>query len=108
MAGHEHGIGLERSAGSVSVNGIKPCPPSCSATADWQGMKISAEATTAVPFVIYNGTSEQMVKAGPKTSFHLMVMLNDAQTGVRDPLRERVGDDHARPARSSTTSGSGR
>ena len=38
-----------------------------------------------MPFVIYNGTSEQMVKPGPKTSFHLMVMLSDAQTGVAIP-----------------------
>ena len=43
-------------------------------------MKITAQAMTAVPFVIYNGTSEQMVKPRPKTSFHLMVMLNDAET----------------------------
>jgi uncharacterized protein involved in high-affinity Fe2+ transport len=38
-----------------------------------------------VPFVIYNGTSEQMIKPGAKTSFHLMVMLSDAQTGVAIP-----------------------
>ena len=56
-------------------------------------MKIRAEATTAVPFVIYDGTSEQMVKPGPKTSFHLMVMLNDAHTGVAIPYATRVGDD---------------
>ncbi len=40
---------------------------------------------TAVPFVVFNGTKEQMVKPGPKTSFHLMVMLNDAHTGVAIP-----------------------
>jgi uncharacterized protein involved in high-affinity Fe2+ transport len=40
---------------------------------------------TPVPFVIFNGSSEQMVKPGPKTSFHLMVMLNDEHTGVPIP-----------------------
>ena len=76
--------------------------------ADWQGMKITAQAMTAVPFVIYNGTTEQDGQAAQGRSFHLMVMLNDAQTGVRDPVRERLGDDHARAGRSSTTSASGR
>ena len=84
--GHEHGLGLQHaSAGSVSVNGVKAVPTQLLGSAFWQGMKISVEATTPLPFVIYNGTSEQMVKAGPKTSFHLMVMLSDAQTGVAIP-----------------------
>ena len=39
---------------------------------------------TAVPFVVYNGTSERLVKPG-KASFHLMVFLNDAHTGVVIP-----------------------
>ena len=51
---------------------------------DWQGMKITAQAMTPVPFVVYNGTSRQMVKPG-KASFHLMVMLNDADTDVPIP-----------------------
>ena len=72
-------------AGSVSVDGVKAVPTQPLGSADWQGMKITAEATTPLPFVIYNGTSEQLVKAGPKSSFHLMVMLNDAQTGVAIP-----------------------
>jgi Fe2+ transport protein len=71
--------------GSVSVDGIKAVPTQLLGSALWPGMKISVEATTPLPFVIYNGTSEQMVKAGPKTSFHLMVMLSDAQTGVAIP-----------------------
>ncbi|HYB28558.1 MAG TPA: iron transporter [Solirubrobacteraceae bacterium] len=71
--------------GSVSVDGIKPVPTQILGTAIWQGMKITAQAMTAVPFVIYDGTSEQMVKPTSKTSFHLMVMLNDSQTGVAIP-----------------------
>ena len=72
-------------ASEMSVAGIKPVPTQILGTADWQGMKIAAQAMTAVPFVIYNGTSERMVKPGPHTSFHLMVMLNDSQTGVAIP-----------------------
>jgi len=89
MAGMNMGSGSSSSASAsgsgVSVDGVKPVPTQPLGSADWQGMKISAEATTPLPFVIYNGTSEQMVKAGPKASFHLMVMLSDAQTGVAIP-----------------------
>ncbi len=79
---------MNMSSGSgkgMSVDGIKPVPTQVLASTSWQGMKITARAMTAVPFVIYDGTTEKMVKPGPKTSFHLMVMLNDAQTGVPIP-----------------------
>jgi len=85
MAGMNMGSGSSTGAGSVSVDGVKAVPTQLLGSAAWQGMKITAEATTPLPFVIYNGTSEQMVKAGPGTSFHLMVMLSDAQTGVAIP-----------------------
>jgi len=85
MAGMNMGAGSSTSGGSVSVDGVKAVPTQMLGSATWQGMKISAEAMTPLPFVIYNGTSEQMVKAGPKASFHLMVMLSDAQTGVAIP-----------------------
>jgi len=83
MAGMD--MGSTTAAGSVAVDGVKAVPTQLLGSATWQGMKIRAEATTPLPFVIYNGTSEQMVKAGPKASFHLMVMLSDAQTGVAIP-----------------------
>lgn len=67
------------------MKGIKPVPTQILASAKWQGMAITAEAMTAVPFVVFNGTREQEVKPGPKTSFHLMVMLNDAETHVPIP-----------------------
>ena len=64
----------------------QPAPPTqVLGVADWQGMKISAEAMTAVPFLIYNGTTMQEVKPPKNVSFHLMVLLNDAQTGVAIP-----------------------
>ena len=72
------------SSGGVTANGIKPVPIQVLGTADWQGMKITAQVMTPVPFVVYNGTSKQLVKPG-KASFHLMVMLNDADTNVPIP-----------------------
>jgi uncharacterized protein involved in high-affinity Fe2+ transport len=69
----------------MSIDGITPVPTQTLATASWQDMKISAEAMTAVPFVIFNGTREQMIKPPKHTSFHLMVMLNDARTKVAIP-----------------------
>jgi Fe2+ transport protein len=85
MTGMNMGSGSTTGGDGVSVDGVKAVPTQLLGSATWQGMKISAEATTPLPFVIYNGTSEQMVKAGPKASFHLMVMLSDAQTGVAIP-----------------------
>jgi len=72
-------------AARMSPNGIHPVPTQVLGTADWQGMKITAQAMTAVPFLIYNGTREQMVMPGPHASFHLMVLLSDASTGVAIP-----------------------
>jgi Fe2+ transport protein len=73
------------SGAAMSVNGIKPIPTQVLASTAWEGMKITAEAMTAVPFVVYDGTKATEIKPGPKTSFHLMVMLNDAHTGVPIP-----------------------
>jgi predicted metal-binding membrane protein len=70
---------------AASAGGVNPVPTQVLGTADWQGMKITAEAMTAVPFLIYNGTTMQKVNPPKNVSFHLMVMLNDAQTGVVIP-----------------------
>jgi predicted metal-binding membrane protein len=72
------------SGSSTSFHGLKPVPTQVLATTTWQGMKIQAMATTPVPFVVYNGTTEQLIKPG-HASFHLMVMLTDSQTGVAIP-----------------------
>jgi hypothetical protein len=69
----------------AEVNGIKPIPSQLLASAEWQGMKIDARTMTAVPFFVYNGTKEQEVKPPKDTSFHLMVMLNDAHTNEPIP-----------------------
>jgi uncharacterized protein involved in high-affinity Fe2+ transport len=76
--------GASSSSGGVTANGLAPVPIQVLGTADWQGMKITAQVMTPVPFVVYNGTNKQVVKPG-KASFHLMVMLNDADTGVPIP-----------------------
>jgi|HubBroStandDraft_6_1064221.scaffolds.fasta_scaffold687366_2 hypothetical protein len=77
--------GMDMGAGSAASGGsIKPVPTQVLGTAIWQGMKITAQAMTAVPFVVYNGTSEHVVKPGD-ASLHLMVMLNDADTDVPIP-----------------------
>jgi uncharacterized protein involved in high-affinity Fe2+ transport len=69
----------------TSAGGIKPVPMQQLGVADWQGMKITADAMTPVPFIVYNGTTSQEIKPAKNTSFHLMVQLNDAQTGVVIP-----------------------
>jgi uncharacterized protein involved in high-affinity Fe2+ transport len=69
----------------MSAGGIKAIPTQTLGIADWQEMKIQARAMTAVPFVIFDGTHEQMVKPPKHVSFHLMVDLNDARTGVAIP-----------------------
>jgi hypothetical protein len=70
---------------AASGGGVNPVPTQVLGVADWQGMKITAEAMTAVPFLIYNGTTMQEVKPPKNVSFHLMVTLADAQTGVAIP-----------------------
>jgi hypothetical protein len=65
--------------------GITPIPTQMLASADWQHMKITARAMTAVPFVIFNGRHERTVRPTAHTSFHLMVMLDDARSGVPIP-----------------------
>ena len=69
----------------ASAGGIKPVPMQQLGVADWQGMKITADAMTPVPFIVYNGTASQEIKPAKNTSFHLMVQLNDAQTGAVIP-----------------------
>jgi uncharacterized protein involved in high-affinity Fe2+ transport len=76
--------GMDMGSSSASGGAIKPVPTQILGTATWQGMKITAQAMTPVPFVVYNGTSERTVKPGD-ASMHLMVMLNDAQTDVPIP-----------------------
>jgi hypothetical protein len=72
-------------ASAASAGGVNPVPVQVLGTGVWQGMKITADAMTAVPFLIYNGTAMQEVKPPKNVSFHLMVLLNDAQTNVVIP-----------------------
>jgi hypothetical protein len=86
MSGMSTGsTGTSGAGTTASVDGIRPVPTQTLATATWQEMKVQARAMTAVPFVIFNGTSEHLVKPPKNTSFHLMVMLDDARSGVAIP-----------------------
>lgn len=87
-AGNSSSSGMNMGTGATSgasAGGIKPVPMQQLGVADWQGMKITADAMTPVPFIVYNGTTSQEIKPAKNTSFHLMVQLNDAQTGVVIP-----------------------
>lgn len=88
MSGGQGGMSMSGGGGSGSVpevNGIKAVATRKLASAEWQGMKIEAQTMTPSEFVIFNGTSERLVKPAKDDSFHLMVMLNDASTGVPIP-----------------------
>jgi uncharacterized protein involved in high-affinity Fe2+ transport len=74
-----------QSARAARADGITPIPTQMLGTSDWQNMKIQAMAMTAVPFVVFNGTKEQLVKPPKNVSFHLMVKLDDARSGYPIP-----------------------
>jgi len=69
----------------TKVAGLKAVPTTVLASTTWEGMRITAEARSPLAFLVPTGTGEKEVKPGPNASFHLMVMLNDAQTGVTIP-----------------------
>jgi hypothetical protein len=77
--------GMELKASGGAVDGIKPVPTQTLGTAEWEHMKILATAMTPVPFVVFNGTEEQTLTPPTGSSFHLMVNLDDARTGVPIP-----------------------
>ena len=85
MGGMDMGTSAASVASEAAAAGVKPVPTQQLGVADWQGMKITADAMTPVPFLVYNGTSMQEIKPAKNVSFHLMVLLNDAQTGVVIP-----------------------
>jgi hypothetical protein len=79
------GMTMGVSAHLLKVDGITPIPTQTLTTTVWQHMKITARAMTAVPFVIFNGTREHTVPIPKHVSFHLMVTLDDARSGVAIP-----------------------
>ncbi len=76
--------GTTSTAGMI-VNGIKPVASQPLASAQWEGMSVQARTMTPVPYVTFSGTKEQLIKPPAGTSFHLMIMLSDAHTGVAIP-----------------------
>jgi hypothetical protein len=85
MSGSGSGSGSSAGASARAVDGVTPIPTQTLGSADWQHMKIMAQARTAVPFVVDDGTTEKLVKPSPRTSFHLMVMLSDDRTNYPIP-----------------------
>jgi uncharacterized protein involved in high-affinity Fe2+ transport len=85
MGGMDMGTSASAAASEAAAAGVKPVPTQQLGVAEWQGMKITADAMTPVAFLVYNGTSMQEIKPAKNVSFHLMVLLNDAQTGVVIP-----------------------
>src|ERR1700733_15099107 len=89
MDGSSSGSGSGASGAAAAsgrpVDGVTPIPTQTLGSADWQHMEIMAQARTAVPFVVDDGTSEKMVKPSSRTSFHLMVMLTDDRTNYTIP-----------------------
>jgi len=53
--------------------------------ADWDGMTIQARTSAPATFELFNGTTQKLVKPTAKDSFHLMVLLSDAETGYAIP-----------------------
>jgi Fe2+ transport protein len=85
MSGSGSGSGSSVGAPAKAVDGVTPIPTQTLGSADWQHMKIMAQARTAVPFVVDDGTTEKLVKPSQHTSFHLMVMLSDDRTNYPIP-----------------------
>lgn len=83
MAGMNTGSGVSTQA--PKVGGIAPVTSQVLASRDWQGMQIRARTATPVPFYIFDGTREQLVKPPAHASFHLMIMLEDQHTRVPIP-----------------------
>jgi hypothetical protein len=77
--------GSAAASADAAASGVQAVPTQVLGTAIWQGMKVTADAMTPVPFLVYNGTSMREVNPPRNTSFHLMVLLNDAQTNVVIP-----------------------
>ena len=53
--------------------------------ASWDGMNIQARTSAPATFMLFNGTTQELVKPTARDSFHLMVTLSDATTNVAIP-----------------------
>ena len=65
-------MGSATTAGTTvapTIKGIKPVPTQVLSSTKWQGMDISAEAMTAVPFVVFNGTQERRSSQPARRAF---------------------------------------
>jgi hypothetical protein len=72
---------------SMQMSGKMPMPMAMVplGEAEWEGMTIAARTSAPATFVLLNGSQQKMVKPTAKSSFHLMVLLSDAETKVAIP-----------------------
>jgi hypothetical protein len=68
---------------TASMPNMMPMTPLGSAS--WEGMLIKPVATAPLPFILFTQGTQQVIKPTAKTSFHLMVALDDAATGYAIP-----------------------
>jgi hypothetical protein len=54
-------------------------------SAGWDGMTIQARTSVPATSILFNGTSQQIVRPTTKDSFHLTVTLSDSTTGYAIP-----------------------
>jgi hypothetical protein len=85
MSGSGSGGSGGADGSAKAVDGVTAIPTQTLGSTDWQHMKIMAQARTAVPFVVDDGTTEKLVKPSERTSFHLMVMLTDDRSNYTIP-----------------------
>src|SRR6202012_4731981 len=79
------------SAEAAAAGDVKPVPTQQLGTAVWQGGRITADAMTPVPFLIFNGPSMQEVKPPKNTRFHPIVLLNGGETNGGIPYASGWG-----------------
>jgi uncharacterized protein involved in high-affinity Fe2+ transport len=91
-SGMASNMSTQTSTTPVTVTGAKSMPGMPMAMAItplgqsmWQGMRIRARAMAPASFILMNGNKQQIVHPTSKDAIHLMVMLNDAQTGAAIP-----------------------
>ncbi len=76
-------VAARHSSGASSLPA--PVPIQTLASTTWQGMEILAQASTPLPFIVFDGTSEHIVEPTRQDSMHLMVMLSVQHTGAPIP-----------------------
>lgn len=81
-SGKQTKIDISTGSGGLEVGGQKVVPIQTLADFTWQGMTISAQTRSPIPFLVYEDGRWQTIHPAKHASFHLMVMLNDQHTNA--------------------------